>query len=200
METRNKDTSYQFNITSMFKQIKQYLTTKLPNGLCLIALTNTELYEDKTDLFVAGMASGNQRIALFSLLRYDPNLKFSSEFWYQITALNSHNEAERKQLILERSVKLLVHETMHLLGLDHCIYYDCVMNGSGHLEEDFKQPLHLCPVCLRKMFVLCGFSVKGRYEGLREVYSELGMRKDEGWVVERLKEVADTALVDEVLE
>ena len=37
----------------------------------------------------------------------------------------------------------------HLLGMAHCVHFACCMNGSGHLAEDFAQPIFLCPVCLR---------------------------------------------------
>lgn len=52
------------------------------DALCLIGLTPYDLYGDESDLFVAGMASGNRCVAIFSLLRYDPALAFSKEFWY----------------------------------------------------------------------------------------------------------------------
>ena len=34
-----------------------------------------------------------------------------------------------------------MHEIAHLLGVDHCIWYSCCMNGSGHLSEDFGKCL-----------------------------------------------------------
>ena len=33
----------------------------------------------------------------------------------------------------------------------HCIAFRCLMNGSNHQEEKDRRPLHLCPVCLRKL-------------------------------------------------
>lgn len=61
-----------------------------------------------------------------------------------------------------RAGKLLVHELMHIYGLEHCVYHACVMNGTGHLVEDFNAPSHLCPVDLRKMQWRLGFSVAGK--------------------------------------
>ena len=37
-----------------------------------------DLYDTKPDLFVAGMAAGVHRVAVFSLLRYSPSIRFSS--------------------------------------------------------------------------------------------------------------------------
>ena len=82
-----------------------------------------------------------------------------------------------------------MHETAHLLGVDHCVYYSCCMNGSGHLAEDFRklkyyvccsvmpvpicimyintgQSMHLCPVDLRKLCHLCGFNISQRYKNV----------------------------------
>jgi archaemetzincin len=32
-------------------------------------------------------------------------------------------------------MKVLTHETGHLFGLAHCVYFHCVMNGSNHLQK-----------------------------------------------------------------
>lgn len=49
-----------------------------------------------------------------------------------------------------------------MFGLKHCIYYDCVMNGSNHLEESKRRSRLLCPVCLRKMTDSTGWDVLER--------------------------------------
>ena len=43
-----------------------------------------------------------------------------------------------KSKMLFRACKLLVHEMMHIYGIDHCIYHECIMKGTGHLVEDFS--------------------------------------------------------------
>ena len=35
--------------------------------------------------------------------------------------------------------------------MHHCTAFRCLMNGSNHQEERDRRPLHLCPVCLRKL-------------------------------------------------
>ncbi len=44
-----------------------------------------------------------------------------------------------------RSIKVLTHETGPMFGLTHCICFRCVVNGSNHLQESDRRPLHLCP-------------------------------------------------------
>ena len=164
------------------------LRQRIPDdALCMIGLTMLDLYGDETDLFVAGMAAGNQRVAIFSLYRYDPCLSFSTEYWYEVEESNPMSEVDRLHTILQRSCKLLVHEICHLLGIDHCIYFDCCMNGSGHLREDFRQPMYLCPVDLHKLHTLVGFDVVKRYEDLLEFFKRRGFKKEEKWVARRLK-------------
>lgn len=58
--------SYQIQVTSILKWLKD---STPDDALCVIALTPSDLYEDVTDLFVAGMAAGNHRVAVFSLYR-----------------------------------------------------------------------------------------------------------------------------------
>lgn len=164
------------------------LRTIVPDdAICMIGLTMYDLYETDRDLFVAGMAAGNFRVAIFSFFRYDPCLSFSKGDWFDIRENKTMDKSKRTRTILHRSCKLLVHEISHLLGLDHCIYYDCCMNGSGHLQEDFRQPIHLCPVDLRKLHALIGFDVIERYRKLALFYQKHGMNEDYLWVNKRIE-------------
>ena len=168
------------------------LAYNLPDdALCMIALTMADLYVDEADLFVSGMARPYRRVAIFSLFRYDPNLTFSTEFWYDIQVTTTVRCDARKKLILLRSCRLLVHELAHLLGVEHCIYYSCCMNGSGHLEEDFRQAMFLCPVDLRKLQHLCGFDVIERYRGLQTFYQKYEMNEEVRWIEKRINWITE---------
>ena len=52
---------------------------------------------------------------------------------------------------LQRSLKVMVHEISHSIGLKHCQTYSCIMNGINHLHELDKTPLKFCPLCLAKL-------------------------------------------------
>ncbi|KXH68598.1 hypothetical protein CSAL01_05958 [Colletotrichum salicis] len=76
-----------------------------------------------------------------------------------------------------RVARTAVHEVGHCLGMDHCVYYACVMQGTGGLGEDSRQPPYFCPVCEAKF--IWGLGEMGVVEGGR------GGR----WMEGRLKEV-----------
>ena len=173
----------QLKCTSVLARLRQTLPD---DALCLIGLTMFDLFEEDPDLFVAGLAAGNQRVGVFSFYRYNPNLTFSTEFWYDVKHSQEIEPTEKKCTILQRSCKLLVHEVCHLLGLDHCIWFACLMNGSGHLREDFSQPMTLCPVDLHKLQTLCGFDVATRYAGLQTFFHQCGLQQEAEWVDRRL--------------
>ncbi|XP_050402937.1 uncharacterized protein LOC126819109 [Patella vulgata] len=178
-----KTGNLQVQISPLLIKLRQNIPQ---DAFCLIGLTRHDLYSDESDLFVAGMAAGNHGVAVFSLNRYDPSLSFSTEFWYERYKVPGYTEEERRHLILQRSCKLVVHEICHILGLAHCIFFDCCMNGSGHLAEDFQQPMHLCPVDLRKLQTLCGFNTVQRYEQLLEFYKKFKMESETVWVERRI--------------
>ncbi len=46
------------------------------DACCLLALTEFDLYVEASDLFVAGLANGRTNVAVFSYLRYNPNLRW----------------------------------------------------------------------------------------------------------------------------
>lgn len=174
----------QLTVHSVLTQLKQSIPD---NALCLIGFTMSDLYDTKPDLFVAGMASGNRRVGVFSFYRYNPTLRFSTEFWYDISRLKTDETTdEMKRVVLQRSCKLIVHEIAHLMGVDHCIWFSCCMNGSGHIAEDFKQPMFLCPVDLRKLQTLCGFDVLSRYQGMLTFFLTHRMREEADWLQKRI--------------
>ena len=178
--------SVQLQVNSILLKLKEIIPD---NAICLMGLT-------MADLFVAGMAAGQHRVGVFSFCRYDPTVTFSTEFWHQVfrsaVTLMPDRAREREHTVLQRSCKLLVHETAHLLGLDHCIWYSCCMNGSGHLAEDFRQPIHLCPVDLRKLQTLCGFDVAERYHKLLCFFRKHRMTEEGKWVEQRLQLITTT--------
>lgn len=69
-------------------------------------------------------------------------------------------------LWLGRVCRTASHELGHCFGIDHCVYYACVMQGTASLAEDLRQPPYLCPVDLEKVIRATKADVRERYEAL----------------------------------
>ena len=152
------------------RDILRVLAENLPeNAFCVVAITMRDLYPGPSWNFVFGEASLRDRVGVYSFARYDP----------QFYGINSSN---RDYLILRRSCKVLAHETCHMFGIQHCIYFNCLMNGSNHLEESDRRPLHLCPVDLRKLHYSIGFDINQRYRNLLEFFKSMHFDDEAQWL------------------
>jgi archaemetzincin len=139
--------------------VMQWLKSRRPaDACCLLAVTMQDLYPRVSWNYVFGQASIDERVGIFSLARYDP------AFW------GDERGRDFRTVILQRSCKVLVHETAHMFGLHHCVYFSCVVNGSNHMVETDRQPQALCPVCLRKLRFATGLDPIKRYEDLARFY------------------------------
>ncbi len=63
------------------------------------------------------------------------------------------------------------------------------MNGSNHLAESDRRPLHLCPVCLRKLQWSVGFDVLARYTALEQFNRNAGFSDEAEWLKARIHEI-----------
>lgn len=160
------------------RDVLEWLKQKLPaDAFCLLAITMEDLYPDPSWNFVFGQASFTERVGVYSFARYDP------AFYGETRG------SDYQQVLLRRSMKVLTHETGHIFGLAHCVYFACVMNGSNHLQESDRRPLHLCPVCLRKLQFSTGFDVVKRYEDLARFDNECGFVDEARWLTQRVEQL-----------
>jgi archaemetzincin len=137
------------------------LPPRLPaDGAACIAFTATDLWpgQDRWN-FVFGQAELRDRVGVWSLSRNG----------------NPSGGEEAFRLCLLRTIKTAVHETGHMFTLQHCIAWQCVMNGSNNLEEADRQPLALCPECLAKICWATGAEPVARYRRLAEFCQTAGL-------------------------
>lgn len=151
------------------------------DAFCLLAITMEDLYPDERWNFVFGEASLRQRVGVYSFARYDP-------LFYK-----EPRGKDYEKLILRRSCKVLAHETGHMFGLQHCIHFRCLLNGSNHLGESDSRPMHLCPVCLRKLQYAVGLDVPARYRDLLRFYKEGGFDDEARWMEQRITRITGEA-------
>ncbi|KAJ8024094.1 Archaemetzincin-2 [Holothuria leucospilota] len=141
---------------------KMHEVTKLPKSDYILGLTWTDLYPKEELNFVLGEASYHHKCGVFSFGRFEPQT-----FEGQATSDNEDDtDLELDGEIVWKMLRVATHETCHLFGLQHCVFFHCAMNGSSSISEAITQPLFLCPVCLRKLQKFLGFDVLERYQDL----------------------------------
>ncbi|KAI5463665.1 hypothetical protein BGZ63DRAFT_382012 [Mariannaea sp. PMI_226] len=82
-------------------------------------------------------------------------------------------------LWFSRVARTASHELGHCLGMDHCVYYACVMQGTADMIEDVRQPPYLCPICLSKLswalsgLIEVGTATEARTEYVKQRYEAI---------------------------
>lgn len=155
--------------------ILHVLDDRVPaDSYCLTALTMADLYPDPTWNFVFGMAAYKDRVGVHSFAR-----------------LGDLRTPAGRAAALRRGLKVMAHEIGHMFGLAHCLHFACAMNGSNHLDESDSRPMHLCPVCLRKLHHVVRFDPAERYRRLAAFYRDIGYSAEADWTERRARRVAD---------
>jgi archaemetzincin len=105
------------------------------DALAYLALTASDLWPGVGWNFVFGEASFDERVGVWSMYRDGDPGRSDAAF----------------RLCLRRTLSTASHETAHILTMEHCIAYACLMNGCNHQRESDSRPLYPCPVCLHKL-------------------------------------------------
>ncbi|TCD10749.1 matrixin family metalloprotease [Pedobacter frigidisoli] len=111
------------------------MLNKPAGGIVIMGITEMDLYPDKKWNFVFGLAS------------YQKGVAVSSTFRLQHGPLSERNY----RLSSTRLLKVSAHEIGHMFGLSHCLYAQCLMNGTNSMKETDKSILRLCSHCQRKL-------------------------------------------------
>jgi archaemetzincin len=61
--------------------------------------------------------------------------------------VNADGSSPSEALILERLLKVTLHEIGHLFDVVHCYDTECLMHFSGRLDQLDELPLHFCHYC-----------------------------------------------------
>ena len=143
--------------------LEEVLEPKLPkDAFATIAFTNIDLWPGNDWNYVFGYAAYFDRVGVWSLYRFgDPE----------------ENDAAYKKC-LWRMIKLSTHETGHMFSNQHCIHAQCNMQGSNHLQESDKQPLHLCSQCHAKTVYATGVDPIKRMKALLKLCEKHGFDKE----------------------
>lgn len=152
----------------------RWLPTRLPeDAYALMAVTMVDLYPDPQWNYVFGQATLAERVGVQSFARYDPAF------------FDEARPADWWLTLRRRSAQVLVHEIAHMFGMGHCVHWQCVVAGANHQDEFDRHPLHLCPVCLRKLHWAVPFDPAAREDALAAVWRGLGIDAEAAWSTRR---------------
>ena len=180
LKVKSRINKYSKKIQYNASQINSKTVKYVPNDAhCMISILLDDLYPESSWNFVFGLATIEDRVGVFSFAR------FSSSFEKKNEVVNFDN------FLLYCSCSTLTHEICHTFGLEHCIYYTCLMNGCNNMEEAKKQPLYECPVCLRKLHYSIGFDPLERYKQMLNVTKMFGgyFNSANKWYENRIKSI-----------
>ncbi|XP_058026395.1 archaemetzincin-2 isoform X1 [Ahaetulla prasina] len=182
---------YTHNLQIHAGYLLSYLKKKKPkDAFCIVGITVIDLYPKDSWNFVFGQASLTEGVGIFSFARYDSDF-YSANYKGRLkttkklpvddySVFDGYYTPEITSQLLLRSCKTLTHEIGHIFGLHHCQWLQCVMQGSNHLEESDRRPLDLCPICLRKLQSVLGFSILERYKALQRWIEDKTNGTEEG--------------------
>lgn len=132
------------------------------DAIVCMAITEKDLYPEKSWNFVFGQAYTQKRLGVSSIFRYNEKSKDSLDY----------------NLCLERLMKTSAHEIGHMFTLQHCTHAVCVMNGSNSLSESDSRPNALCSECLKKLYYNLNFKNVERLQNLKNFYQKHHLKAD----------------------
>jgi len=130
------------------------------DAAALVGLTTVDLYPRQDWNYVFGMGSYRHRVAVVSMYRMG-------------TPIVGHAESQRT--VLARTLRIVTHETGHMLSVRHCIKHRCNMGGMNYTGELDRRPMELCPECLAKVLWATGCDPLARYRRLARFCRDRGL-------------------------
>lgn len=147
-------------------QVIRLLSKQIPkDALVYMGISGKDLYAPGLN-FVFGVGSRTLRTGAYSLTRF---------------------RTADKAVFTRRSLDLLSHEAGHIVSIDHCVTYACVMQGANSLAESDRHPMHLCPADLQKVLWNTGLDRRERYKKLLPLYQKWGCTDEAAWVSAQLE-------------
>lgn len=154
-----------FNTTQLLSPyiLDRLLYPRLPqDAAAYIAFTASDLWPGEGWNFVFGQASLIHRVGVWSIARYGDPEKSVAHF--------------RK--FLSRTLKTATHETGHMFSMNHCIAWECNLNGSNSLEESDQKPIWLCLECVTKVCWARKVDPIIRFQKLASFCQEQGLQEE----------------------
>lgn len=150
----------QYNAGLTIEKLKSYIPK---DGIFIIGLSSMDIYPREEWGFCYGLADVMSGSAVFSMRRH-----------YDEVDSSNKNEISRRLEAIYNTAFTLIHEIGHLLGLKHCIYYNCIIRGLNSSRESYNK--FYCPVCMRKLYWNLKLDIEKYWDGLLEMYLTLNKK------------------------
>lgn len=135
---------------------------KPKDAIALMGLSELDLFPKPEWNYVFGLASYKDKVGVSSIYRLQNGNLTNSNF----------------NLCLSRVLKICSHEIGHMFGLKHCIFANCVMNGTNSLHETDKNPSRLCSNCQRKLNYSIKYNNEKRLKELIRYFERNNMTQE----------------------
>jgi len=153
----------QINTSYVLDQL--LLPDRPSDALAFLCFTSSDLCSHATHNYVLGEARTWERVGVWSIHRNGDPSEGPNAF----------------QQCLRRTLHIATHETGHILAFKHCTAFQCNMNGANSVAETDRHPLHLCPVCLRKLLWNFEIDPNAYLTALESFYRQQGFAHDADW-------------------
>ncbi len=132
-----------------------------PQDAAVLGITAADLWPGAGWNFVFGQASLSERVGVWSMARNG----------------DADERPAMRSLCAVRTAMTATHETGHMLGIRHCVAYQCGMNGSNSVAERDRQPMEFCPECQAKLWWTCGLDPLKRSQRLAAIAKQHGLER-----------------------
>lgn len=163
----------QYLIADLFEALNTQ-TRSYRKAYCRLGITLEDIYPGEEWNYVFGQAKPMERVGVFSFARHSP-------FFYRGLHASQVPTLKDGAGWLRACMRTMVHETCHMFGILHCVYFHCLMNGNNGPGDSAGRSSFLCPVCLRKVWLALSFapadgrSVLSRYQAILQVMQQMAV-------------------------
>lgn len=118
------------------EKILTQLNKLLPDDAkVLVTVIDKDLYTEGFN-YIFGQAWG--KVSIVSIYRFKPCTQVDS--------------LQEKNLLTERTIKTIIHEIGHCIGLPHCSNPKCVMYFSNWVGDTDRKSMNFCNKCKNKLY------------------------------------------------